>query len=36
MQTMDDELFIENRSSAAVNTLLNTIIYFEGRKVFEY
>ena len=33
---MDHKLFVENYSSAAVNTLLNSIIYFEGCKVFEY
>ena len=34
--TMDHKLFVENSRSAAVNTLPNYIIYFEGRKVFEY
>ena len=33
---MNHELFVEDFSSDAVNTLSNTIIYFEGRKVFEY
>ena len=33
---MDHKLFAENSSSTAVNTLPNKIIYFEGRKVFEY
>ena len=34
--TMDHKLFVENSSSAAVNTLPNCIIYFECRKVFGY
>ena len=33
---MDHKLFVENYSSAAVNKLLNSIILFEGCKVFEY
>ena len=36
MLTMDHESFVENSSLDAVNTLLNTIIYFESRKLFEY
>ena len=36
MLTMDHELFVKNSSSDAVNTLQDTIIYFEGCKVFEY
>ena len=32
---MDHELVPDNSWSAAVNTLLNTIIY-ESRKIFEY
>ena len=36
MLTMDLELFVENSSLATVNTLPNTITYFEVRKVFEY
>ena len=33
---MDHEFFHENFSSATVNTLPNTTIYFEGHEVFEY